>query len=477
MYFYDESRGYYVRKGETFLQERLKDSVPGHLNNNRWRNIRDLAKAESYIDVDEFTPPAGKVCVQNGVLDLDSRELQPHSPEFYFTAALQTPYERDAETDHWLGFLADSVDNEDEARKLEEFIGYCLEVWHHNREKNLFIVGPRQSGKSTYLHVLQALFGTAPTVTNLTPQQLADTQFDVASLKEAMLNAVNDINATKIEDSGTLKRIFSGERLKLERKHQDAHFGAPKAKHAFTANWLPSVVGQDESLYRRVLIVEFPSKVDDDDRDKDLKPKLAGGVGDNGTKYDGELSSILNRALDARDRLHEQGGFTNDRDDTATRRKWDSWRDAHKRFLYTQFEVTGDSDDTVDKDTYYRAYKEFAGREGYELKPKQGVTKSLQWVPEIGVHDDTYSGLTWRDTDAAATTKQTGLPDAQDERVTKVLTWVDEFTTPDAAADRNALLEHAEARGCDRATVDHTIEELLAKGELMEPQTGRVRRT
>lgn len=61
--------------------------------------------------------------------------------------------------------------------------------------------------------------------------------------------------------------------------------------------------------------------------------------------------------------------------------------------------------------------------------------------------------------------------------MTKVLTWVDEFTTPDAAADRNALLKHAEARGCDRATVDHTIEELLAKGELMEPQTGRVRRT
>lgn len=477
LYFYDEDRGFYVRKGETFLQERLKDHIPGHMNNNRWRNIRDLAKADTYISIDGFTPPTGKVCVQNGVLDLESRELVEHTPDLYFTSAIQTRYDPDAEAELWPQFLSDSVEKETEVKKLEEFIGYCLEAWHHNREKNLFVVGPRQSGKSTFLHLLQALFGNPPTVTNLTPQQLADTRFDASSLKEAMLNAVNDINATKIQDSGTLKRIFSGERLKLERKHQDAHFGAPKAKHAFTANWLPAVVGQDESLYRRILIVEFPNKIDDSDRDEELKAKLAGGVGDGGTEHEGELPGILNRALDARDRLHENEGFTNDRGDTATRRKWDSWRDAHKRFLYQQFNITGDGDDTVDKATYYRAYKEFAGREGYGLNPQQGVTKSLKWVPEIGVHEDKYSGLEWEEADATETTEQAGLRDVQEKRVSKVLGWVGSFTTPNQAAERGAVLDHAEEQGFDRDSVNHTIEDLLAKGELMEPQTGRLRRT
>lgn len=463
LYYYNPDLGYYVRKGKTFIAELLQDHTPGHVNNNRRRNIYEQVKALNYVEGDEFTPPKGKVCVENGVLNLETRELEDHKPKYHFTSRLQTPYDADADADLWCEFLEEST-APDEMKKLEEFIGYSLEVWHHEREKNLFIVGPRQSGKSTFTETVQALFGQMPTVTNLTPQQIADTQFDAASLKEAMLNTVNDINASKIEDTGTLKRVFSGERQKLERKFQDATFGAPKAKHMFSANWLPSVVGQDESLYRRVLIVEFPNKVDDEDRDEKLKGKLQE-----------ELSGVLNRALDARDRLHEQGGFTNDRDDTATRQKWDSWRDAHKRFLYTQFEITGDSDDVVEKGTYYQAYKEFAGREGYELKPKQAVTKSLQWVPEIAVNEDHYAGLEWLDVDAASSSHQTGLP-SQNERVTKTLGWIDEFTTPSEYADREDVLAHAEECGYDRGKVSAAIDNLLKKGELDKPQSGKLRK-
>lgn len=470
LYYYHPERGFYVRKGETFIAELLEERIPGYVNISRRRNITDQVKGRNYMDIDAFTPPQGKVNVENGVLDLETREREPHDAEYYFTSQLQTPYDPEAETQRWGSFLEETIPDEFERRKLEEYIGYCLEVWHHNREKNLFIVGPRQSGKSTFAHVVQALFGTAPTVTNLTPQQIADTQFDAASLQEAMLNAVNDINATKIEDTGTLKRVFSGERLKLERKHQDAYFGAPKAKHMFTANWLPTVVGQDESLYRRVLIAEFPNKIDDEDRDEQLKSTL-----------EGELSGVLNEALDARERLHEQNGFTNDRDDSATRRKWDSWRDAHKRFLYQQFEITGDSDDVVEKSAYYRAYKEFAGRQGYELKPQQGVTKSLKWVPEISVRDDSYAGLAWRDEDVgdpeATAAQQMGLGDTQDKRVRKVLGWVDDFSTPTSAAPIDDLLDYAEELDFDRDNVSHTIEELLTNGTLNEPEDGAVRRT
>lgn len=470
LYYYEPELGYYVRKGETFIAELLQEYIPGYVNSGRRKNIHEIVKTRNYINADDFTPPEGKVCVENGVLDLESRELEPHSADHYFTSRLQTPYVEGAEADRWGGFLQEST-ADTEVRKLEEFIGYCLEVWHHDREKNLFVVGPRQSGKSTFVDTVQALFGDMPTVTNLTPQQIADTQFDAASLQEAALNAVNDINATKIEDSGTLKRVFSGERLKLERKNQDAMFGAPKAKHTFSANWLPSVVGQDESLYRRVLLVEFPDKVDDDERDLQLDEKL-----------EAELPGILNRALDARDRLHEQGGFTNDRSDTDTRRKWDSWQDAHKRFLYTQFDITGDSDDTVDKETYYQAYGEYCGRKGYELKPKQGVTKSLQWVPEIETADSEYRGLAWRDEDAADDDEPTRDRDeavqadlgktAQGKLVTKIKRWVDEFSTPVDGAPRDAILDYAEQQGEDRERVADMIDTLLAEGSLTNPADG-----
>ena len=393
MYHYNPDMGYYVRKGETYIRELLNQHIAGQVNPSRTRKVETIVRDRNFVDkANDFAPPEGKVNVRNGVLDLETRELEDHSPEYYFTAALGVDYDPDATGGLWVEQVERAIDDPGERKKLEEFIGYCLEQWHHDREKNMFFVGPPASGKSTIQEAIQTLFGGSPTVSNLTPQQIADTKFDAARLYEASLNTVNDINASKIEDTGTLKRIWSGERTTLQNKFKDAFEAEPKAKHLFTANWLPRIVGQDESIYRRMLIIEFMNSIDDADLDRSVKQEM---------RSERVRQVLLNRALDARDRLREQDEFTNDRSREETRKKWDSWRDSHKRFLYTQFEVTGDSDQTVGKGAYYQAFKEFVGRTGYAMKSKQSITKSLQWVPEVQVNEDSYGGLEWREQDAA----------------------------------------------------------------------------
>lgn len=192
---------------------------------------------------------------------------------------------------------------------MHEFIGYIFEP-NHDREKNAFFVGPARSGKSTIAEGIQALFGEHPTVVNLTPQQIADTQFDVALLGDAALNLVNDINATPINDSDQLKRVFSGEHTKMEHKYQDAFFDNPTAKHLFTANWLLRVKGTDEALFRRILIFEFLNQIPEDQKDPSIKKEI--------TNSEEIRRVILRRALDGRDRLNEQGYFTADRNQLET---------------------------------------------------------------------------------------------------------------------------------------------------------------
>jgi len=379
IYRYDPDLGYYRRKGESYIRERLHKTIPQYVNNTRMSDIIARVRDRCYLDQDEFTPPEGKVVVENGVLDLDTRELEPFTDDYFFTSRLACEYDPEATADEWDETLRDLVPNDEARSTLQEFVGYCLEVWHHRRAKNLFAVGPTASGKSTFVDTVAALFGNElPSVTNLTPQQLADTQFDRSALAEAALNARNDINATKIEDSGTLKTIFAGERVKMERKYQDPTFGAPSAKHLFSANWLPRVVGEDESIYRRVLIVEFPDTILREERDRDLKERLQGN----------ELPGILNWALDGRDRLHEQGGFTRDRTLMDTRMTWLSWRSAPLRFLFERFEITGDSGDTVERKSAYRAYTEWATRNGYNIRPQQSMTKYWKGVPHVEVTSD-----------------------------------------------------------------------------------------
>jgi P4 family phage/plasmid primase-like protien len=387
-YRYDPELGYYRRKGESYIRERLREAIPECVNNNRMKNIIERVRDRCYLDQAEFIPPQGKVVVENGVLDLNTCEVEHFTPDYYFTAGLACEYDPTVIAEEWDETLCETVDTEGARATLQEFVGYCLEVWHHKRAKNLFAVGPTASGKSTFVDTVAALFGEEmPSVTNLTPQQLADTQFDRSALAEAALNARNDINATKIEDSGTLKTIFAGERVKMERKYQDPTFGAPAAKHIFSANWLPRVVGEDESMHRRVLIVEFPDTIPRHERDRDLKERLR----------ENELPGVLNWALDGRDRLHKKGGFTRDRSLMNTRLTWLSWRSAPLRFLFERCEITGDSDDTIERKSAYRAYKEWAARNGYDIRPQQSMTNYWKQVPHVEVtsHDrmDVFAGV------------------------------------------------------------------------------------
>lgn len=92
MYYYDPQQGHYVRKGRTFIEELLQLHIPGYTNSSRVKNIYETVRARSYIAADEFHPPKGKVNVANGVLDLDTRELEPHSPEYYFTSVRQAKW-------------------------------------------------------------------------------------------------------------------------------------------------------------------------------------------------------------------------------------------------------------------------------------------------------------------------------------------------------------------------------------------------
>lgn len=459
VYFYDFSKGYYVRKGDRYLEQIIQDKLQDKWNINRARNVRKNVIARNWVSQNQFSPPPGKVCVRNGVLDLRTRTLESHSPDYYFTARLDVEYDSEAETELWDEFITDVVAQPGDVKKIEEFIGYTLQVGHHKRHKNLFIVGPTQSGKSTLADVVKGLFGDPPTVVNLTPQQIADTRFDAAALKDAMLNTVNDINATKIENSGALKRVFAGEPLKLENKHKDASFGAPKAKHLFTANWLPPIVGQDEAIWRRLLIVEFPDTVPNHKRDEDLPDKLRD-----------ELPGILNRALDGLERLEDNNSFTNDRSRDDTRRLWDSWRDAHKRFLYDTFSITGNGDQSVDKGTYYQAYKEHAVERGFEIKPKQSVTKSLKYVPEIGVRDDSYTGIKWENK-GGNTSSQERL-NTQEELRTSILGWINEFETPYSGATKQQIRQYAKEQSADVEKVEYLIDNLLTDGTIYESGDG-----
>ncbi|WP_353634663.1 phage/plasmid primase, P4 family [Halobacterium sp. NMX12-1] len=373
LWWYDPSDGIYRQTGESQAREMVRESLRDKYARNEVREILSHLRAATTVTQDEMGGPAEKVAVANGVLDIADRELSDHDPAYNFLSRLGTEYDPDADCPRFKQFLDEVVADESAKKKLQEFAGFTLMHWRLKWHKALFIVGPRNSGKSTFADTISALHGE-DTVASLSPQEMTQ-RFGGAELYGKWVNIRNDIPASAVKKTGTFKEIIAGDPVKAERKGKDPFRFNPTAKHIFAANQLPDTENDDGAFYRRILLVAFPRTVPREDRDRDLDEKL-----------EAELPGILNWALDGLQRLREQDGFTGDLTPSLTAEKWDKWGSTVDRFASACLDV-GDVGNTepIPKDTVYQVYQNFCEQES--MPPEMSGEMTSRLKTDHGVSD------------------------------------------------------------------------------------------
>lgn len=375
LYYYRPDLGIYEPNGDRRLRELLSDGLREHFSRAEVNELAEAVRAQTTIDQEQIGGPKEHVAVKNGVLRLDGDEpeLLDHSPTHEFLSVLGTHHDPDAGCPRWRRFLKEVVPEAAHRDTLQEFVGYTLMHWALPWHKALFMVGPRASGKSTFNDTVRALLGDG-TVASLTPQEMVE-RFGGAELHGAWANIRNDIPSATVKNVGTFKEIIAGDNMKAERKGKDLFFFGSHAKHIFAANTLPDAEVDDDSFYRRILLVPFPSTVPREKRDRQL-----------GDKLQDELPGILNWALEGLDRLREQGGFTFDRPQAETAETWDKWGHTADRFASTCLE-TSNTATPKPKAEVYRRYQAFCQAESMPTEPQQNFTRRLK--TDHGVTDGT----------------------------------------------------------------------------------------
>jgi len=121
------------------------------------------------------------------------RETEPVRPDHYALAKIPTEFDPDAECELWEEFVEESVPDEEQRKKLQEYAGYCL--WHHQQQfgKALFFVGPTDSGKGTALKAIKQVLGRE----NIASQSLRDliqTRWGLAQLHGNIANIRNEVS-------------------------------------------------------------------------------------------------------------------------------------------------------------------------------------------------------------------------------------------------------------------------------------------
>ena len=241
------------------------------------------------------------VNLKNTRLDIRSGKLYSFTPEaieFDRIPVTYDPTAYNADLDKMLNRVF--CGNVEIRALFEEMIGYCL-MKHLKYEKGFLFTGSGSNGKSTILELIKTFLGVG-NYSSIELNKVTD-RFSTAGLEHKLANIGDDINSKALSDTGTLKKLFSGQSLEVERKGTDPFTLRSYATHIYSCNEIPRSYDKTDGFYRRWVMIPFNAKFTE--HDPDFDPMIGDKI-----MTDNALSYLLNIAIDGARRLIRRGCFT-----------------------------------------------------------------------------------------------------------------------------------------------------------------------
>lgn len=296
-------KGVYKRKAEGFLKAEVKRLCLRLNAADDW-STRLASEVVEYIRVDApelwERPPIDVLNVKNGLLRLRDRKLLPHSPEHLSTVQLHFDWDPDAGCPAIEKFVGE-VFPEDAVDLAWEITGWLM-VPDVSIQKAILLTGEGANGKSTYLTMLTAFIGKTNTA-GVALHSLEKDKFKVSRLLGKLANICPDLPSEHLSGTSTFKAIVGGDTLDAEYKFRDSFDFVPFSRLVFSANHPPRSQDASHAFFRRWVVIPF-------DRTLEPSEQIPRDVLDARLAAPGELAGLLNKALDARERLRRQGGFS-----------------------------------------------------------------------------------------------------------------------------------------------------------------------
>jgi putative DNA primase/helicase len=246
-----------------------------------------------------------KVAVLNdGLLDLEIRELYPPNPDFFNVNSLPVSFDKNfGEPLEWLRFLGQLWPNDPESIKcLQEIFGYLL--CSDTRQQKIFLIcGPRRAGKGIIAKILEKLIGSdnicAPKLSRM-DQNFASQTFiekSLAIFSDARVSGRSD-DISVVED---LLTISGNDTVNIHRKHKTDWIGRLGTRFLLFSNEIPQLRDSSGALAGRLIALELKNSFYGKE-DLDLIVKLSD-----------EIPGILNWSVDGWGSLENRGYFVQPR--------------------------------------------------------------------------------------------------------------------------------------------------------------------
>ncbi len=292
--------GVWKPRGQESIERECQRRVPDSelLTRYKINEVIGHIQRSTYCDRNMFNREKWVINLENGLLDVQTKELKPHAPEAFSTIRIPLTYNPEADCPKIKQFFKEVLRPED-IPVLEELFGYCL-IPDYTIQKAFLFLGDGSNGKSTLLELLKNFLGK-DNCSNISIQGLETRTFAVADLFGKLANLYADIPSTKMTHVGLFKMLTGGDTVGAEKKFKDRFSFNNTARLIFSTNKPPKIDEDTLAFWRRWLFINFPNRFEGKRADKRLLQKLI--------KKE-ELSGLLNIVLQALERLLNKQSYS-----------------------------------------------------------------------------------------------------------------------------------------------------------------------
>lgn len=297
LYLYQD--GVYRPIGEAFTKrecrERLKEGARINSVNEVIAHIKDY----SDVKAEKVNTHKHLINLINGMYDYKEGKLLEHSTDYLSTIRIPVSYDPGADSNVISDWLASILPDGDSRRLVYELFGYCM-IPDTTMKKAFMLVGESNTGKSTFLTVLENFIGN-DNVSKIPLQEISDSRFKRAELFGKLVNLFADLDNKALKSTSYFKTIVSGDTIDAERKCQNPFFFRPFSRLIFSANEIPIASDKSTAYFNRWNILNF-DQVFAGTNDKK-------GFADELSKPE-NLSALLNGALCSLQTMMSRQSFT-----------------------------------------------------------------------------------------------------------------------------------------------------------------------
>jgi putative DNA primase/helicase len=268
------------------VEQFLKYYIPKELiNNGRLNNLVERIKIQPnlrYTGV--MNAEMYKVNLRNGIFDLNTRTLSPHTKNLKSTIQLPFAYDPNATCSVFDNFLNDIFDgNKETIDYILKYICYLL-LPTYAFQKVLVWIGSGRNGKGTLANIITNLLGP-DNVSNQSIHDLADNQFSAIHLRGKLVNFSSELKTKDIE-LDMIKQLSGGDWISARELYKNAVKFQNIARLIIQANELPRFSEVGNAVTERFEFINFPKQFNGNNADTRLSDKL-----------NLELSGIFNRVI------------------------------------------------------------------------------------------------------------------------------------------------------------------------------------